>query len=157
VTSSAVWHLFLSDTLYGDRIAHATRVKVHVVGGDGSRRDRIPAYARRVIADPQTNDYSAQIWLPESAGQGYTFLNNAPNPPTGEGLRIYEAHVGNGAGSGKGRLLRRVSGDRSSSDRASGYNAVQLMAIQEHPYYASFGYHVSSFFAVSSRFGTRNN
>ena len=28
------------------------------------------------------------------------------------------------------------------------------MAIQEHPYYGSFGYHVSSFYAASSRFGT---
>ncbi len=35
-----------------------------------------------------------------------------------------------------------------------GYNAVQLMAVAEHPYYGSFGYHVSSFYAVSSRFGT---
>ena len=32
-----------------------------------------------------------------------------------------------------------------------GYNTVQLMAIMEHPYYASFGYQVSNFFAASSR------
>ena len=37
---------------------------------------------------------------------------------------------------------------------ADGYNAIQIMAIQEHPYYGSFGYHVSSFYAPSSRFGT---
>ena len=37
---------------------------------------------------------------------------------------------------------------------ALGYNCIQIMAIQEHPYYGSFGYHVSSFFAASSRFGT---
>jgi 1,4-alpha-glucan branching enzyme len=36
----------------------------------------------------------------------------------------------------------------------AGYNVIQLMAIQEHPYYGSFGYHVSNFFAPSSRFGT---
>ena len=35
-----------------------------------------------------------------------------------------------------------------------GYNAIQLMAIQEHAYYGSFGYHVTSPFAVSSRSGT---
>nr|CAB3449921.1 unnamed protein product [Digitaria exilis] len=35
-----------------------------------------------------------------------------------------------------------------------GYNAVQIMAIQEHSYYGSFGYHVTNFFAPSSRFGT---
>jgi len=31
----------------------------------------------------------------------------------------------------------------------SGYNTIQLMAIMEHAYYASFGYQVTSFFAVS--------
>lgn len=30
-----------------------------------------------------------------------------------------------------------------------GYNCVQLMAIMEHAYYASFGYQVTSFFAAS--------
>lgn len=35
-----------------------------------------------------------------------------------------------------------------------GYNVIQIMAIMEHPYYGSFGYHVSNFFSVSSRFGT---
>ena len=38
--------------------------------------------------------------------------------------------------------------------KEDGYNAIQIMAIQEHPYYGSFGYHVSSFFAPSSRNGT---
>ena len=32
--------------------------------------------------------------------------------------------------------------------RSLGYNAVQIMAIQEHAYYGSFGYHVTNFFAV---------
>lgn len=44
------------------------------------------------------------------------------------------------------KILPRIAKD--------GYNAIQIMAIQEHPYYGSFGYHVSSFFAPSSRFGT---
>ena len=35
--------------------------------------------------------------------------------------------------------------------RSLGYNALQIMAIQEHAYYGSFGYHVTNFFAVSSR------
>ncbi|KAK8456237.1 hypothetical protein SEVIR_4G298600v4 [Setaria viridis] len=38
--------------------------------------------------------------------------------------------------------------------RANNYNTVQLMAVMEHSYYASFGYHVTNFFAVSSRSGT---
>ena len=38
--------------------------------------------------------------------------------------------------------------------KKNGYNVIQLMAIMEHAYYASFGYHVTNFFAVSSRYGT---
>lgn len=36
----------------------------------------------------------------------------------------------------------------------NGYNVIQIMAIMEHVYYASFGYHVTNFLAPSSRFGT---
>lgn len=149
-----VWHLFLSDALYRERVGHGARVKVHVVGADGSRRDRIPAYARRVVADPQTFDYSAHIWLPSDVGQEYTFRHPSPRLPRGEGLRIYEAHVGMAQEEGKIGTYAEFRENVLPRIAALGYNAVQLMAIQEHPYYASFGYHVSSFFAVSSRFGT---
>ena len=36
--------------------------------------------------------------------------------------------------------------------RTLGYNAIQIMAIQEHAYYGSFGYHVTNFFAVRPPF-----
>jgi 1,4-alpha-glucan branching enzyme len=148
------WHIFLPDVLYGDSIAHGNPVKVHVVGADGSRRDRLPAYARRVVADAATNDYTALIWLPDFAGVDYPFLNPSPHLPAREGLRIYEVHIGMAQEEGivgtfdafRERILPRIA--------VSGYNAIQIMAVQEHPYYASFGYHVSSFYAVSSRFGT---
>ena len=149
-----VWHLFLSDALYGGRIGHDAPVKVHVVGADGSRRDRVPAYARRVVADPRTHDYTARIWLPETVGREYAFGHPSPTLPGGEGLRIYEAHVGMAQEAGKVGSFDEFRETVLPRIAALGYNAVQLMAIQEHPYYASFGYHVSSFFAVSSRFGT---
>ena len=57
------------------------------------------------------------------------------------------------SGSGKSVVAQSIMGILPRIARL-GYNAIQLMAIQEHPYYGSFGYHVSSFFAVSSRFGT---
>ncbi len=41
-----------------------------------------------------------------------------------------------------------------TTHRKLGYNAIQIMAIQEHAYYGSFGYHVTNFFAASSRCGT---
>ena len=149
-----IWHLFLADALYATRLTHGARIKVHVIGADGSRRDRVPAYAQRVIADPQTHDYSAQIWLPEIVGQEYYFQYASPILPKGEGLRIYEAHIGMAQETGKVGSYDEFREQVLPRIVRLGYNAVQLMAIQEHPYYASFGYHVSSFFAVSSRFGT---
>jgi 1,4-alpha-glucan branching enzyme len=74
--------------------------------------------------------------------------------PAGEGPRIYEAHVGMAREEERIGTYAEFAQDVLPRIAALGYNAVQLMAVQEHPYYASFGYHVSSFFAPSSRFGT---
>ena len=142
-----VWSLFLPDAEYGGRLTQGSGLKVHVVSGHDAL-DRIPAYARRVVQDPHTNDFTAQFWLPSP----YPFVHDAP--AVHGGLRIYEAHAGMAQEEGRvgtfneftERVLPRIAG--------LGYNAVQLMAVMEHPYYGSFGYHVSSFFAVSSRFGT---
>ena len=145
-----VWSVFLPDSAWSGKLVHGSLVKVHVISDHGGM-DRIPAYARRVLQDPATDAFTAQFWMPPAQ---YTFVR--PDTPSidGEGLRIYEAHVGMSLEEGRvgtfdeftDQMLPRVAG--------LGYNAIQLMAIQEHPYYGSFGYHVSSFYAVSSRFGT---
>ncbi|MDX1931735.1 MAG: alpha amylase C-terminal domain-containing protein [Capsulimonadales bacterium] len=142
-----VWSLFLPDGPDGPALKHASRVKVHVVTADGGS-DRIPAYIRRVLPDDITHHFVGQVWMPPP----FVFRHSAPRP---EGaLRIYETHIGmaqefEGVGTFDAfheRILPRIAD--------LGYNAIQLMAIQEHPYYGSFGYHVSNLFAVSSRFGT---
>jgi 1,4-alpha-glucan branching enzyme len=144
-----VWSLFLPDDSVGGRLVHGSRLKVRVVTERGAM-DRIPAYARRVWQNPDTKDFVAELWLPPHP---YRFRHPAP-PPMKGGLRIYEAHVG------MAQEAEKVGSYQEFTERVLpriadlGYNAVQLMAIQEHPYYASFGYHVSSFFAPSSRFGT---
>ena len=120
---------------------------VHWEGGQG---ERIPAWANRVVQDPETHIFSAQVWDPEEAYQWKVEKFR----PTTNPLLIYECHIGmaqdkEGIGSYaefRDNILPRVAAD--------GYNCIQIMAIQEHPYYGSFGYHVSSFFAPSSRFGT---
>ena len=147
---NGVWKIFLP----GETLAHESRIKVHVVGADDSRRDRIPAYARRVVVDNANGDFAAQVWLPETVGAEYVFQNATPVPAPRDGLRVYEAHVGMAQETqtvGSYDAFRETVLPRIA---VLGYNAVQLMAVQEHPYYASFGYHVSSFFAASSRFGT---
>lgn len=123
------------------------KLKVYWEGGCG---ERIPAWARRVVQDEQTRIFSAQVWNPEKP---YVFKKKTFKPNT-DPLLIYECHIGMAQAEEKvgtynefrEKVLPRVAED--------GYNCIQIMAIQEHPYYGSFGYHVSNFFAASSRFGT---
>lgn len=130
-------------------LAHASRVKVQVIGKNGSH-DRIPAFIRRAVQDEGSKDFSGQLWFPEKP---YAWKNTFTRDATVAPL-IYEAHVGMAQekeGVGTYDEFRETVLPRIAKD---GYNTLQLMAIQEHPYYGSFGYHVSNFFAPSSRFGT---
>ncbi|MDE6489579.1 MAG: alpha amylase C-terminal domain-containing protein [Muribaculaceae bacterium] len=142
---NGVWEIKMAP----DAVRHGDLYKmmVHWSGGDG---ERIPAYADRVVQDEQTAIFSAQVWAPD---QPYKWKVKRFRPSV-RPLLIYECHIGmaqerEGVGTYvefRDKVLPRIVAD--------GYNAIQIMAIQEHPYYGSFGYHVSSFFAPSSRFGT---
>jgi 1,4-alpha-glucan branching enzyme len=143
-----VWSLFLPDTDYRDRLAHGSRIKVHVGAANGAL-DRIPAYATRVVQE-RAMDFTAQYWQPADP---YRWLHPVP-PPRRGGLRVYEAHVGMAQEEGKVGSFAEFTQHNLPRIADLGYNAVQLMGVMEHPYYGSFGYHVSNFYAVSSRFGT---
>ncbi len=144
-----VWSLFLPDEKFADKLTHASKLKVHVVLADGSTMDRLPAYIRRVIQEPQSINFVGQYWNPPTP---YAFKNKTP--PLSGGLRIYESHTGMAQEEGRVGTYREFADNVLPRIVRGGYNAVQLMAVQEHPYYGSFGYHVSNFFAPSSRFGT---
>ncbi len=135
--------------LPGETLKHGDlyRFRLHWPGGSG---DRLPAYARRVVQDSQTLIFNAQVWQPE---RPYQWQNHEFQPPA-DGLLIYEAHIGMAQEEEKIGSYREFTDHILPRIAASGYNTIQLMAIQEHPYYASFGYHVANFFAPSSRFGT---
>jgi len=146
-----VWSLFLPDDKYADKLVHGSRVKVTVVQENGQTMDRIPAYIRRVVTEHNTNHYVGQYWNPP---QPYEWKHPNPAPPQKQGLRIYEAHVGMATEEYRVGTFNEFTANVLPRIKNLGYNAIQLMAIQEHPYYGSFGYHVSNFYAVSSRFGT---
>ena len=131
-------------------LAHGGRVKVHVTGENGAM-DRIPAYVRRAVQDPETHDFSGQVWEPE---EPFVWTDAGFVAGDAEPLLIYEAHVGM-AGEAE-RVATYAEFTETILPRIArlGYTAIQLMAVAEHPYYGSFGYHVSNFFAVSSRCGT---
>lgn len=142
---SGIWELKIPL----DKLQHRQYYKM-LVEWPGGSGERIPAWATRVVQDNKTRLFSAQIWDPE---EPYVFKckNFKPNTNT---LLIYECHIGMAVEEervGKYDEFRRNILPRIAKD---GYNTLQIMAIQEHPYYGSFGYHVSNFFAPSSRFGT---
>ena len=70
-----------------------------------------------------------------------------------ESVRIYEAHVGMAQEFGRVSTYMDFADHNLERIKKAGYNTIQLMAIQEHSYYASFGYHVTNFFGISSRSG----
>jgi 1,4-alpha-glucan branching enzyme len=144
-----VWSLFLSDEQFGAKLVHGSGVKVHVVADNGNM-DRLPAYIRRVVQDQNTRQFVGQYWNPPDP---HRWQNQPPGKLDG-GLRIYEAHVGMAIEEPRIGTFNEFTKNILPRVADLGYNAIQLMAIQEHPYYGSFGYHVSNFFAVSSRFGT---
>ncbi len=123
------------------------KMSVHWNGGQG---ERIPAWVRRVVQDEETKIFSAQVWAPE---EEYKWKKKAFRPNT-KPLLIYECHIGMGQDAEKVGTYNEFRENVLPRIKKDGYNCLQIMAIQEHPYYGSFGYHVSNFFAVSSRFGT---
>jgi 1,4-alpha-glucan branching enzyme len=145
-----IWEIFLPGNPFAELLTHGSCVKVHVVTNSGSS-DRIPAYIRRTVQDPNTHGYLGQYWDPP---QPYVFKHPSPVRTHRCGIRIYESHVGMATEEPKVGSFAEFRINVLPYIAQLGYNAVQLMAIMEHPYYASFGYHVSNLFAVSSRFGT---
>jgi 1,4-alpha-glucan branching enzyme len=133
------WELMLPP----DKLRHGDlyRLSVYWEGGHG---DRIPAWVNRIVQDRETLIFNAQVWAPD---EPYIRKNN--RTPL-----IYEAHIGMASEEGRIATFNEFRTNVLPRIVKGGYNTIQLMAIQEHPYYGSFGYHVSSFFAPSSRFGT---
>lgn len=141
-----VWSI----TLPPDALQHGQKVKVHVVGADGVGKDRIPAWITRAVQDPATYDFAGEIWAPAEEYQ----WQHQFDPSRIEVPFIYETHVGMSGEAERVHTYREFADNVLPRVAELGYNTIQLMAVQEHPYYGSFGYHVSSFFAPSSRFGT---
>ena len=135
--------------LPADKMKHGDlyKLKIHWNGGEG---ERIPAWCRRVVQDENTKIFSAQVWEPE---QKFVWHDDGFKVDTNP-LLIYECHVGMGQDAEKVGTYKEFKENVLPRVIRDGYNCIQIMAIQEHPYYGSFGYHVSSFFAPSSRCGT---
>ena len=142
---NGIWEL----NLPFDTLRHGMLFKLIVKWKNG-HGERIPAWIRRVVQDEKSFIFSAQVWEP---GKKYEWKSEKYIVPNRQPL-IYEAHVGMATEELKVGTFNEFTDNIISRIANCGYNTIQLMAVQEHPYYGSFGYHVSNLFAVSSRFGT---
>ena len=133
-----------------DALQHGQHVKLQITR-NGKTFDRIPSYMHRTVQDKRTKQFVGEIWAPPHPFQwtdgGYGKRKVAP-------LFIYEAHIGMAQEREGVGTYREFADFNLQRIHDLGYNTVQLMAIMEHPYYASFGYQVSNFFSASSWYGT---
>ena len=140
-----VWEICLPAETFKHKALY--RLRIIWPAGEG---DRIPTYARRVVQDPETLIFNAQVWRPPRPYQWR--CRNFQNPS--QAPLIYEVHIGMSQEAEKIGSYPEFTQNVLPRIITAGYNTLQIMAIQEHPYYGSFGYQISNFFAASSRFGT---
>ena len=138
------WELRLPDMF----LSHGDLYKLFIEWPGGGA-ERLPSYVRRVVQDPQTKVFSAQVWEP---AEPYVWKNPSPGPRPHP--LIYECHIGMSSEQEKVASFEEFRLNVLPRVQALGYDTLQIMALQEHPYYGSFGYQVSNFYALSSRFGT---
>ena len=145
--SHGIWSVFLPDSQYKKSLKHGSLLKVLVQSSIGEQ-ERIPVFAKRVVQNEDTKDFAAQFWIDDSK------CSFAGELKIEKPLFIYETHIGMAQENESVGSFNEFRINVLPRIKEAGYNAIQLMAIAEHPYYGSFGYHVSNFFAASSRFGT---
>ena len=144
IQKNGVWEILLPK----NALKHGQhyRLRLYWNGGSG---ERIPAYARYIVQDGGSLEFTAKIWFPENP---YRFKSFSPKN-AGSPL-VYEAHIGMASEQEKVASFTEFKETVLPRIVALGYNTVQLMAILGHPYYGSFGYHVANFYSITSRFGT---
>ncbi|KAK2746215.1 alpha-1,4-glucan branching enzyme [Myotisia sp. PD_48] len=146
-----VWEVLIPGKDGKPVIPHDSKVKITMTTPSGEHIDRIPAWITRVTQDLNVSPvYDGRFWNPPEE-ERYLFKHSSPKKP--ESLRIYEAHVGISSPRTEVATYKNFTKVMLPRIKNLGYNAIQLMAIMEHAYYASFGYQVNSFFAASSRYG----
>lgn len=142
---SGVFELRIAEAL----LPHGTRHRLKVRWPDGSG-ERLPAWSHRVVQDAKTGSWDAELWAPATS---YQWQHQAP-PPLDGPLLIYETHIGMAQEAARVGSYEEFRTEVLPRIRDAGYDTLQIMGLAEHPYYGSFGYQISSFFAASSRFGT---
>lgn len=149
--NDGIWSIFLPDSQYKDKLTQGSLLKVLVQSSIGEQ-ERIPIYINRVVQNEDNKDFAGVLWKTDNSKKSANIQQSTLNGQ--QPLFIYECHIGMAQESESVGTYKEFKENILPRIKDLGYNAIQLMAVAEHPYYGSFGYHVSNFFAASSRFGT---
>ena len=149
--NDGIWSIFLPDSQYRDKLTQGSLLKVLVQSSIGEQ-ERIPIYINRVVQNEDNKDFAGVLWKTDNSKKSANIQQSKLYGQ--QPLFIYECHIGMAQESESVGTYKEFKENILPRIKDLGYNAIQLMAVAEHPYYGSFGYHVSNFFAASSRFGT---
>ncbi|RLV89041.1 14-alpha-glucan-branching enzyme [Spathaspora sp. JA1] len=151
VNNFGLWSLTIPPVNGQFAIPHDSRYKIAMKLSSGERIYRLDPWVHRATPNETHTVYEGRFWNPDSE---YQFKNNRPKIHPPQGIRVYEAHVGISTPEPKIGSYKNFTQNVLPKIHQSGYNTIQLMAVMEHAYYASFGYQITNFFAISSRYGS---
>ncbi len=132
----------------GNELRNGMKVQA-IVEKNGQILRRVPSYATRVVQDEVTYLWCAEVCEISNLYPWDDDKFKMPKTPL-----IYECHIGMAQDKYGIGTYTEFADNILPRIKKLGYNTIQIMAVMEHPYYGSFGYQVSNFFAPSSRFGT---
>jgi 1,4-alpha-glucan branching enzyme len=147
--SSGVWE----GEVRGARRGHA--YKYHVVSNhSGPQPDKADPFAFHAEAAPGT---ASRVWSLEYEWGDAQWMAarraaNALDAP----IAVYEVHLGSWRRGPDGRFLgyREAAQQLAEYVRELGFTHVELMPVAEHPFYGSWGYQATGYFAPTARYGT---
>ncbi|MGQ0547681.1 MAG: 1,4-alpha-glucan branching protein GlgB [Betaproteobacteria bacterium] len=144
-------------TARAERARHGSIYKFHVVSQHGDFRvDKSDPFAFRAESPPRTGSV---VWdLSYQWGDGDWMKGRQHRNALGAPCSIYELHLGSWRRdpANPTRLLsyREVAPQLAQYVKDMGFTHVELMPIMEHPFYGSWGYQCTGYFAASARYGT---
>jgi len=147
--SSGIWEAEIPGIAKGQTYKYAIRTQ------EGHLLEKADPFARYAEVPPATasvvwnaDDYAWQdeAWMQARA------KHNALDAP----MSVYELHLGSWRRGEDGAMLDYKSAARLLADYLvrMGFTHVELMPVMEHPFYGSWGYQTTGYFAPSARYGT---
>ncbi len=141
--TSGVWEIFVPDVRAGDRY------RFEILGTDGSWRSKSDPMARGTEIPP--SNASVVVESEYQWSDGDYMARRAELVPHSAAMSVYEVHLGSWR---QGLGYRELADELVEYVTSTGFTHVELLPVMEHPFGGSWGYHVTGYYAPTSRFGS---